>query len=119
MTTKDASIPKTGADAEARAAEYLQQQGLRLLRRNFRCRLGEIDLILQDGETRVFVEVRARSRQDFGGAAASITPAKQRRLIAAAQIYLMGLAQMPVCRFDAVLIGPEGLEWIRSAFDAA
>jgi len=102
-----------------RAAEYLQRQGLRLIRHNFRCRQGEIDLVMEDGATLVFVEVRARARQDFGGAAASITLGKQRRLIAAAQVYLAGLNALPACRFDAVLIGPDGLEWVRAAFDAS
>ena len=85
--------------------------------RNFRVRGGEIDLICRDGKVLVFVEVRQRSRSDFGGAAASITPTKQRRIILAAQHYL---ARQPECdcRFDCVLIEGERLEWLKNAFSA-
>ncbi len=77
-----------GDAAEARALAWLQARGLRCLARNYRCRLGEIDLIMQDGDTVVFVEVRQRRSARFGGAAASITPAKQARLTLAAEHYL-------------------------------
>ncbi len=111
---------KAGEQAEQTAAHYLQQQGLRLLHRNYRCRFGEIDLILQDGDTRVFVEVRLRSRSDFGGAAASIDARKQEKLIHAAQHYLAGVSPLPPCRFDAVLLasadGAQGIEWLKNAF---
>ena len=76
--------------------------GLRLVERNFRCKGGEIDLIMQDGSTLVFVEVRKRADQRHGGAAASVTPAKQARLILAAQLYLQRYLQLhpvtPACR---------------------
>ena len=73
---------------------------------------------MQDGATRVFVEVRLRSRSDFGGAAASVTPAKQRRLLAAARQYLTTLKTLPPCRFDVVaLTGDAAPEWIKNAFD--
>lgn len=114
------SADTQGAQAEQRAAHYLQQQGLKLIAQNYRGRFGEIDLILQDGATLVFVEVRLRSNRRFGGAAASITAAKRRRLIRAAGHYLAG-RPMPVCRFDAVLLDrldAAGIEWIRNAFDA-
>ena len=66
---------KAGAQAEQTAAQFLQRQGLRLVQTNFHCCFGEIDLILQEGATLVFAEVRLRSRSDFGGAAASMAEA--------------------------------------------
>ncbi len=110
-----------GAQAEAHAAQFLQRRGLTLLHRNYRCRQGEIDLVMRDGATLVFVEVRLRRRSDFGGAAASIDGAKQGRLIGAAQHYLASLGRTPACRFDAVLLQSAdgaGIEWIRNAFGA-
>lgn len=109
-----------GQAAEAIAAEYLIRQGLAILHRNFRCRVGEIDLIARDGDAIVFVEVRMRERSDFGGAAESITAAKRARLVRAAGFYLSGRRQLPQCRFDALLVsGPDRrIEWIRDAFGA-
>jgi putative endonuclease len=111
---------KAGAQAEQTAAQYLQRQGLRLLHSNYRCRFGEIDLILKDRDTLVFAEVRMRSRSDFGGAAASIDARKQNKLILAAQHYLSSVSPTPPCRFDAVLLssaeGDEGIEWLKNAF---
>lgn len=107
-----------GQSAEAHAEAFLKTQGLTLLARNWRCRFGEIDLVMQDGTTTVFVEVRLRSRSDFGGAAASVTPAKQKKLLAAARQYLSTLKTLPPCRFDVVaLTGSAPLEWIRNAFE--
>lgn len=113
-----------GKGAEARAASYLEAQGLAIVERNFRSRYGEIDLIARDGETLVFVEVRARKSDAFGGAAASITAAKREKIALTAQHYLAGLKRTPRCRFDAVLLtGSEGetarVEWVRDAFQAA
>lgn len=107
-----------GAEAEERAALHLQAAGLKLLARNWRCRFGEIDLILRDGTTLVFVEVRARGRGDYGGAAASITAGKRARLQRAAAAYLAHSQHHGPCRFDAVLIDGERLTWLRGAFDA-
>lgn len=109
-----------GAQAEQLAADFLVQQGLRVVARNYRCRYGEIDLILHEGDTLVFVEVRLRSRNDFGGAAASIDSHKQRKLTLTAQHYLAQLPRTPPCRFDAVLLQSTGesLEWIKNAFGA-
>ena len=110
-----------GAQAELLAAKFLQNQGLKLLQQNYRCRYGEIDLILQDGKTLVFAEVRLRTRNDFGGAAASITASKQTKLVRTAQHYLATLARIPTCRFDAVLlqsIDGSNIEWLRNAFSA-
>lgn len=107
-----------GKEAEDRAAAYLQEQGLSVVARNWRCRGGELDIICRHGPTLVFVEVRARSRADFGGASASITATKRRRLINAAQHYLASLGRQPACRFDAVLIEGGQLTWLRDAFQA-
>nr|WP_124949791.1 YraN family protein [Sulfuriferula thiophila] len=107
-----------GAAAEQTAADYLTQQGLVLVERNFRCRLGEIDLIMRDGQTLVFIEVRQRASQQFGGAAGSIDGRKQQKLIATAQQYLARLGKTPPCRFDALLLQGQSMEWIRDAFGA-
>jgi len=107
---------EAGARAEALAATFLVARGLTIVERNFRCRRGEIDLIARDGETLVFVEVRLRSRRDFGGAAASITAAKRARIAAAALFYLGRLPRTPPCRFDAVLfdaVDADRIEWLR------
>lgn len=102
------------------AAAYLQARGLKLLETNYRCRFGEIDLIMRDGEEIVFVEVRLRSHSAFGGARESITRDKQRRLASAASHYLAAHGATP-CRFDAMLLDTPAtwrFEWIRNAFDS-
>lgn len=105
-----------GKAAEDAAAIYLAKQGLKLVERNWRCKGGEIDLIMRDGATLVFVEVRARKNSLFGGAAASITGTKQARLFHAAQLYLTGLPSPPPCRFDALLFDAGRLTWLKDAF---
>lgn len=110
-----------GAQAEQWAAHYLQKQGLKLIEQNYRGRFGEIDLIMQDGATLVFVEVRLRRNADFGGAAASLDTRKQQRIIRTSQQYLSGLTHIPACRFDAVLLGDaqgNDAQWLKNAFDA-
>lgn len=107
-----------GKAAEEQAENYLRTHGLQPVTRNWRCRGGEIDLIMRDGKTLVFVEVRARSSNRFGGAAASITAAKQARIIHAAHLYLATLHSLPACRFDAVLLDGTKLTWIQDAFQA-
>lgn len=109
---------EAGRRGEDAALAHLQQQGLQLIERNFLCKGGEIDLIMQHGATLVFVEVRKRAHRDFGGAAASITAAKQRRLICAAQVYLQRYRLPPPCRFDVIAIDGESLEWLRHVIDA-
>ena len=127
---------KIGAQAELAAADYLKRHGLQLVVQNYRCRFGEIDLILKHGETLVFAEVRLRNNKNYGGAAASIDTHKQRKLICTAQYYLTRLAHIPPCRFDAVLMklpvasakssNPDlplnfldtDFEWIKNAFGA-
>lgn len=114
-----------GDAAEARALAHLQRHGLALVERNYRvargpgARAGEVDLILRarDG-TLVFVEVRARRDARHGGAAASVGLAKQRRLIFAAQHYLLRWPNPPPCRFDVVSVEGEAVEWLQAAFDA-
>lgn len=106
----------TGAQAEALAASYLEARGLSILARNVRSRFGEIDLVARDRDTLVFVEVRLRSSHRFGGAAASITPAKLARVQAAALGYIATLDRTPPCRIDAILLqalDERGIEWLR------
>ena len=108
-----------GDRAEDRAARFLEKRGFAVLTRNFRCRGGEIDLVCRDGKALVFVEVRLRRNSGYGGAGASITASKQRRIILAAQHYLLVHAKPDCdCRFDCVLLNGEQLEWIRDAFSA-
>ena len=108
---------RSGARAEDRCAELLRGAGLVLVERNWRCRLGEIDLIAEDHGVLVFAEVRMRRAFGFGGAGESVTAAKRARLIAAARLYLSRQPQVQ-CRFDVFLIdGPAGdIKWIRDAF---
>ena len=113
---------QVGDAAEDAALHYLQERGLRLLERNYRTPGrggGEIDLIMRmpDG-TVAFVEVRQRSSVSHGGAGASVSAVKQRRIIFAARHYLMRWRAPPPCRFDVVLIEPAGTEWLQAAFQA-
>lgn len=109
---------RQGALWEGRARAYLERRGLRLLAANFHCRGGEIDLIMQHGAVVVFVEVRQRSAGSHGGAAASVTPAKQRRLLRAAQAWLRRYRQAPPCRIDVVAIDGDAIDWLRNAVQA-
>jgi putative endonuclease len=118
MNGMSKNIADIGAEAEQAAADYLVGQGLQLVTRNFHCRGGEIDLVMRDGATLVFVEVRARSRTDYGSAAESITPTKQGRIILAARHYLARHKLDAPCRFDAVLLQAGSLRWLRAAFEA-
>lgn len=122
-----------GDAAEDVALHHLQRQGLRLVQRNFRTPGrggGEVDLIMREPDgTLVFVEVRQRKNGSRGGAGASITPVKQRRIVFAARHFLLRLGSEPPCRFDVVLIegqmqthpepGAVRVEWLRAAFDAS
>ena len=114
---------QTGDAAEDAALRHLQQAGLRLLERNYRTPGrggGEIDLIMRAPDaTVVFVEVRQRKNASHGGAAASVSPVKQRRIVFAARHYLMQLRELPPCRFDVVLLEQGQIEWLRAAFEAA
>lgn len=109
----------SGQLGEDAALHYLQQRQLTLIERNFSCKGGEIDLIMRDAvASLVFVEVRQRADNRHGGAAASVTLSKQRRLIIAAQYFLQRYRQPPACRFDVIAIDGDAIEWIKNAFDA-
>lgn len=106
-----------GREAEALAAAFLESRGLHIVSRNYRSRFGEIDIIARDGDTLVFVEVRERKSNAYGGAAASITTDKQKKITRTALAYLGSTGTPPACRFDAVLIAGQGrIEWLRDAF---
>lgn len=112
--------PASGPRAEALAAQYLARQGLTIVARNFRTRFGEIDVIAKDGSTLVFVEVRLRSSERFGGALESITAQKRARMIAAARGYLATIGGEPACRFDAILmqrLDAACIDWRRDIVD--
>ncbi|MGH8451849.1 YraN family protein [Pseudomonas sp.] len=119
------SSAQSGKDAELQALQYLQQHGLRLLAQNWLCKRGELDLVMLDGDTVVFVEVRYRKHAQWGGALASIDGRKRQKLILAAQFFLQKehrWADSP-CRFDVVAIessptGFAGLNWLKDAFDS-
>lgn len=109
---------REGNAAEQLAATFLQQKGLTLVEKNFRCAHGEIDLIMRDGKTLVFIEVRLRSNGSFGGAALSINQSKQQKLTRTAERYLQ-IHGNAACRFDAILmqtIHINAVEWIQNAF---
>ena len=112
-----------GLAAEQLAATFLASHGLKLLMQNYHTRFGEIDLIMQDAASLVFVEVKLRTSSQFGGAAASVTPQKQQKLILAAQQYLQQHVKnqnQVACRFDVILMTGNDLkqiEWIRNAFE--
>ena len=107
-----------GVKSEKQALAYLQKQGLSLVCQNYYCRFGEIDLIMRDHDTLVFIEVRYRKNNDFGGALASISKRKQDKIIKTAKHYLAQLENEPYCRFDAIAIDQQSPtpEWIQSAF---
>ena len=107
----------TGQVGEDDALAHLQQHGLQLKERNFLCKGGEIDLVMTERDTLVFVEVRKRAASRFGGAAASVTANKQRRLIIAAQVYLKRYKMPPACRFDVVAIDGGELTWLKNAIE--
>ncbi|MEM7257364.1 MAG: YraN family protein [Pseudomonadota bacterium] len=106
-----------GEQHEAQAAQYLQSQGLTLLQSNYHSRFGEIDLIMRDAGALVFVEVRYRKSDRFGGPRSSITEPKQRKIALTALHYLQTKKLTDTnCRFDAVSVTPHGLDWIKDAF---
>ncbi len=108
------SRQRLGDEGEEQALIHLQQAGLTLVRRSFLCKGGEIDLIMQDQASLVFVEVRTRSSAQFGGALASVTPAKQKRMVHAAQVYLKTCKADPACRFDLVAIEQGKITWLKN-----
>jgi putative endonuclease len=110
-----------GQKGEELACGFLVRQGLVLVEKNFRLRLGEVDLIMREGETLVFVEVKYRSSHAFGGALAAVTPRKQRKVKLVAEAYLQRFSEMPIVRFDVVGISPQGsgyrFDWVKGAFE--
>ena len=114
---RSAASGALGAAKERLAERFLVEQGLRLVARNHRCRYGEIDLVMRDAETLVFVEVRYRRSSRFGTPAETVDRRKQRRLITAARHYLY-LHPCPLpCRFDVLGIGGrDEIQWVRHAF---
>jgi putative endonuclease len=113
-----------GAAAERAAEQWLKRRGLSTISRNYRCRRGEIDLVMRDAGTLVFVEVRLRSRSSFGSAEESVTVRKQRRLVMAARQFIATHPQLRhlSCRFDVLAATGRGAvqdwQWLRNAFDA-
>jgi len=123
--TNPSTTKALGDAAEARALAHLEAAGLVLVRRTYRVargpssRGGEVDLVMRERDgTLVFVEVRSRSDERFGGAASSVGSAKRRRLVFAATHYLRRLPSPPPCRFDVVAVDGDRIEWLRAAFDA-
>ena len=118
----DRSSQHTGKDAEHLALRHLEQQGLRLLAQNWLCKRGELDLVMLDGDTVVFVEVRYRQHAQWGGALASIDARKRQKLILAAQYFLQRESRWAnhPCRFDVVAMdsATPHLNWLRNAFDS-
>lgn len=112
---------RLGRRGEELAVAFLEGRGCRVLARNYRCRLGEVDLVARDGETLVFVEVKTRRSLAFGGPGEAVGAAKKARLVRVARHYLYrhGLTNVP-CRFDVVAVTAAGeelrAEWIRDAF---
>jgi putative endonuclease len=127
LKTTDADMNdhrRRGLRWERTAESFLQRKGLKTLERNFRCTMGEIDLVMTDGPTLVFTEVKYRRRNSHGSGAESVGPKKQRRIIRAASRFLQCYDHHPstCCRFDVVSIdesrGELSLNWIRNAFSA-
>ena len=109
-----------GQEAEAIAAKYLKAQGLKLITSNYRSRFGEIDLIMQNGESLVFIEVRLRKSKAFGGAEESITASKQHKIVITAEYYLQQHGNQ-ACRFDVILMNKadaQNITWIKNAIEA-
>ncbi|UPT72851.1 MAG: YraN family protein [Elusimicrobiota bacterium] len=113
------SRAETGRAAEDAAAALLSAKGMTILERNFRAKVGELDLVARHGDEIVFVEVRARASSAFGGAAASVGGAKRRKLILAAKVWLQARRWDGPCRFDVVAIDAGRAEHIPAAFDGS
>ncbi len=106
-----------GESAEQQAYNFLINKGLKPVCRNFRCKQGELDLIMTDRQTLVIIEVRFRKTDKYGSAAESITRAKQSRIIAATHIYLASQKTDSPVRFDVIAISGDGnIDWIQNAF---
>lgn len=130
MTTS-IDTKKIGNQIESLVCDYLRQQKLKLITRNYRCRLGEIDLIMYDQSTLIFIEVRYRQHRNFGSSLESVNLIKQNKIIKTAEYYLLSqqLSEKMACRFDVVGVKPTTekltniskldsaqVEWIKNAF---
>jgi putative endonuclease len=111
---------QTGSLAENSATAFLEAQGFTIVARNFLRRVGELDIVARRGDLLVIAEVRTRSREDYGGAAASIGPAKQRRIVMTAALFLQRHRELAGCRarFDVLVVRDGGVEWLQHAFEA-
>lgn len=112
----------SGSTAEANALNFLLQKGLTLIEKNYRCKGGEIDIIMKDRDHLVFIEVKMRQSERFGGAVAAVTVMKQMRLIHTARHFLQHHypRNEPACRFDVITInGQSEIKWIPAAFEAS
>jgi putative endonuclease len=111
---------QTGAAAENSAAAFLESQGFTIVARNFLRRVGELDIVARAGDLLIIAEVRTRSSERFGGAAASISRGKQRRIILTAGLFLDQRPELGRCRvrFDVLVVRNGRVEWLRHAFDA-
>jgi putative endonuclease len=111
-----------GQKAENQALAYLESHGLKLIERNYHCNRGEIDLVMDDAGTLVFVEVRFRKHNHFGSALESINSTKQRKIIISAEHYLCHHPEDRAIRFDAIALTPISskleIQWVKSAFEA-
>ncbi|QSX34047.1 YraN family protein [Shewanella avicenniae] len=105
-----------GKDAENQARKYLEQQGLKFVTQNVRYSFGELDLIMRDGKQWVFVEVKFRSGNKFGGALHALSQAQMQRIRQAAACYLQQHKIDAPCRFDLVGINQQQIDWVRGAF---
>ena len=115
INVRQASIGKA---AEHKAAAFLEKQGLKLIASRYRAPAGEIDLIMEDHQTLVFIEVKFRKHTHFGTAAESVHTRKQQKILKAALLYLQKTKQFEKrpCRFDVVALSPNHIEWIKNAF---
>ena len=111
---------QVGSLAENSAASFLESQGCTIVARNFLRRVGELDIVARLGELLIVAEVRTRARDDYGGAAASISRAKQRRIAMTASLFLQSHREYSRCRvrFDVLIVRDGGIEWLKHAFDA-
>ncbi len=108
---------KKGEHAEQQALDFLLKQGLKLIEKNYRCKTGELDLVMADQDTLTIIEVRFRQSDKFGGALESITAKKQSRIIAATEHYIMTKSLNSAVRFDVIAIcGDQKINWIKNAF---
>lgn len=130
MTVGRSTSPthQIGQQAEETALNFLQQQGFQFVAQNYHCKMGEIDLIVKKDHLLVFVEVRQRKSSVFGGAAASVTPSKQRKIIQTSAFFLQSFSEFESfdCRFDVIAIDrpaqfsdSKKIDWIEDAFDAS